>query len=247
VAEHILLEFGDREGLYTLADGLKPISSDVRDLQLRIAPTLDTAALATLEQQRRVAAALSCGDIGMTVQVFSATQRARDSSEVRNTSMVVFNRRALRQLVVRQQTFFALLGVTSSTSPQEMLAAVENAPRALRWRGYGYLFGYPDTAVDFFVTAGVEGDRTGTLVPRDFRRIETVYKFASGNDSLSTFVYAVPKGAPVSELEQQLRDRAARAMVRYRAQRRQFIGADSLGAVALWRAWLSGPSGPSMH
>jgi hypothetical protein len=148
---------------------------------------------------------------------------------------------------VRQQTFFALLGVTSSTSPQEILAAVENAPRALRWRGYGYLFGYPDAAVDFFVDAGVEGDRTGALIPRDFRRIETVHKFASGNDSLSTFVYAVPRGAPVSEGEQQLRDRAASVMDHYRAQRRKYIGADSLGAVMLWRAWLSGASGSSEH
>jgi hypothetical protein len=38
----VLLEFADREGLYTLAGGIKPISSDVRDLTVRIAPTMDS-------------------------------------------------------------------------------------------------------------------------------------------------------------------------------------------------------------
>jgi len=80
LAEQVLLEFGDREGLYTLAGGLKPISSDVRDVTLRVAPTLDTAAVGTLEQLRRVSAALTCGDLGVFVQVFTATQRLWCSS-----------------------------------------------------------------------------------------------------------------------------------------------------------------------
>jgi len=244
-AERILLAFGDREGLYTLAGGLKPLSSDVRDLRLRIAPTLDTATLATLEQQRRIASALTCGDIGVTVQVFTATARDRDSSVVRYTSMVVYHRAALRAAVARHQLFFASLGVTPSTAPQEMLSAVENAPRAPRWRGYGYLFGYPDAAVDFFVRAGEEGDRTGKLVPRDFRRIETVHKFPSGvGDSLSTFVYAVPKGAPVTPDELQLQRRAAELLAKYRRRRGAAITPDSLGAVALWRGWLTTPTAP---
>lgn len=245
-ADQILLEFADREGLYTLAGGLKPISSDVRDLQLRIAPVLDTNTLATLEQQRRVAAALSCGDIGVMVQVFTATQRGRDSSEVRSTSMVVFHRGALRAMVTRHQAFFASLGVTPSTAPQEILAAVENAPRAPRWRGYGYLFGYPDVAVDFFVRAGEEGERTGKLVPRDFRRIETVYKFASGNgDSLSTFVYAVPKGAVPTAEEDQLRQRAAAILGEYRTRRANAVDQAGAGALALWRVWLTAATAPN--
>jgi len=246
VADEILREFADREGLYTLAGGLKPISSDVRDLQLRIAPALDTIVLATLEQQRRVAAALTCGDIGVMVQVFTATQRTRDSADVRNTSMVVYHRGALRAMIARHQPFFASLGVTPSMTPQEILAAVENAPRAPRWRGYGYLFGYPDVAVDFFVQAGEEGDRTGKLVPRDFRRIETVYKFASGNgDSLSTFVYAVPKGAVSTAEEEQLRQRAAAILGEYRTRRAKAVDQGGAGALALWRAWLTAANAPT--
>jgi len=67
VADRVLLAFGDREGLYTLAGGLKPISSDVGDVMLRVAPTVDSAALSELAQLRRVAAALQCGEIGTFV------------------------------------------------------------------------------------------------------------------------------------------------------------------------------------
>lgn len=241
-AERVLLEFADREGLYTLAGGIKPISSDVRDLVVRIAPTVDSVALATLDAQRRIAAALNCGEIGAFVEVFTATQRRRDSSEVRNTSMVIFHRGAVQRTIEAHAAFFATLGVTPSTDPREVVLAVENAPRAPRWRGYGYLFGYPDDAVDFFVRAGEEGDATGKLVPRDFRRIETWHKFAGGNGeapALSSFVFAVPKGAPESAQESALRAAASPVYARYAGERTASIRPDSSGAVALFRRWLS--------
>ncbi len=241
LAERVLLEFSDREGLYTLADGLKPISSDVRDLQLRIAPTLDTVRLAELERLRRIAPALSCGEIGVFVQVFTATFTGRDSSTARSSSMVLYHRRALAQAIARHAAFFATLGITPSADPRDVVGAVENAPRDARWRGYGYLFGYPDDAVDFFVRAGIVGDSTKALVPRDFRRIDTFTKYPErqgGPPLNSSFVYAVPKGAADSDGDRALRAAAAPVYARYVAMRARHVGADSSGAVALWRAWL---------
>ena len=242
VADRVLLEFADREGLYTLGDGIKPISSNVRDLSVRIAPTLDTLALATLDQQRRVAAALTCGEIGAVVQVFTATQRRRDSSEVRSTSMVLYHRGAVRRTIEAHAAFFSMLGVTPSTDPRDVIQAVENAPRSPRWRGYGYLFGYPDDAVDFFVRAGEAGDASGTLVPRDFRRIDTWHKYAESAGAAptqSSFVFAVPKGAPESEQERRLRAAAAPVYARYVQARRTAIQPDSTGALALFQRWLT--------
>lgn len=239
-ADRLLLEMSDREGLYTLADGLKPVSSDVRDLQLRIAPRLDTLTLQALDRLWRVAGAMHCGDIGVFVQVFTSTFTARDSSIMRSASLVVYHRAALRALIRRQAAFFGALGVTESTAPQSVVAAVENAPRAERWRGYGYLFGYPDEAVDFFVRAGVEGDSTRQLVPRDFRRIETVRKYPAtqnGPPVNSTFVYAVPKGTAESAGDRALQAAAAPRYARYLGLRARFIQTDSTGAAALWRAW----------
>ena len=249
VADRVLLAFGDREGLYTLAGGLKPISSDVGDVMLRVAPTVDSAALSELAQLRRVAAALQCGEIGTFVQVFTAPQVRRDSSVVRATSLVMYHRASLRRAIARQQPFFATLGLTPEADAREILAAVENAPRDARWRGYGYLFGYPDDAVDFFVRAGVVGDSSKTLVPRDFRRVDTWLRFpegANGPRVLSSFVYAVPKGAGESEGDRALRSAAAPIYAEYVRRRAIGIQADSSGAIALWRAWLSAPlSAPS--
>jgi hypothetical protein len=241
IAERILLEFSDREGLYTLAGGLKPVSSDVRNLQLRIAPTLDTARLAELERLRVIAPALRCGELGVFVQVFSAVFPGRDSSLVRSASMVLYHRQSLRDAIARHASFFAHLGVTTSADPRDVVGAVENAPQADRWRGYGYLFGYPDDAVDFFVQAGVEGERSKEIVPRDFRRVETFTKFPErqgGPLVQSSFVYAVPKGAAESAADRALREAAAPRFARYLTLRAQFIKPDSSGAAALWRAWL---------
>lgn len=239
-ADQILLEMSDREGLYTLADGLKPVSSDVRDVQLRIAPSLDTLRLRDLERLRRVSAVLQCGEIGVFVQVFTATFPARDSSVMRSASLVVYHRAAVRAVIRRQALFFGRLGVTESTDPPSVVAAVENAPRADRWRGYGYLFGYPDEAVDFFVRAGVEGDSTKRLVPRDFRRVETMHKYPATQDGPPvnpTFVYAVPKGADESAGDRALCAAAAPRYRRYLEMRSRFIRSDSTGAVRLWRSW----------
>jgi hypothetical protein len=234
------MEFSDREGVYTLAGGLKPISSDVRDLQLRIAPSLDTVKLAELERLRVVARALQCGELGVFVQVFTATYPGRDSSIVRSASMVLYHRQSLRTAIARQAAFFARLGVTPSADPREVVGAVENAPQADRWRGYGYLFGYPDDAVDFFVQAGIDGERTKQIVPRDFRRVETFTKYPEQRGGAlvnSAFVYAVPKGFVESAGDRVLRDAAAPLFARYRSMRAQFIRPDSTGASTLWRAW----------
>lgn len=240
LADSVLLELGDREALYTLGGGLKPLSSDVRDLSVRIAPTLDTVALQRLERLREATALLRCGDIGAFVQVFTATQRLRDSSEVRQASVVLYHRSAVRRAVTQHAAFFATLGITPSADPRDVLAAVENAPRAPRWRGYGYLFGYPDDAVDFFVQAGEEGDRTGTLVPRDFVRIPTFYRF-TGSDGvgLSTFVYAVPKGAARTAADQQLREQADSIYARYVPMRGRITEPGSGQATTMWRQWLT--------
>jgi hypothetical protein len=244
LAERLLLEFSDREGFYTLAGGLKPISSGVGDLQVRIAPTLDTAMLRQLDRLRVVAQALRCRDLGMFVQVFASTFPSRDSSTVRSATVVLYHTAAVRAAIIRHAAFFATLGVTQSTDPRDVIAAVENADQADRWRGYGLLFGYPDEAVDFFVWAGTEGARTKALVPRDFRRIETFTKFPErqgGPPVLSTFVYAVARGAEETAADRALREAAAPLMARYVRLREQFIRQDSTGAAALWRAWHARP------
>jgi len=240
LADGVLLEASDGEALYTLAGGLKPLSSG-RSFAYEIAPVLNRAAVDSLEQLRRVTLALSCGDIGAFVHVFTATSVSATGSTRRAAEVVVYHRTSVARAVARHPDFFATLGVTPSTDVRTVLAAVENAPRADRWRGYGLLYGYPDRAVDFFVRAGIEGDSTKQIVPRDFFRIETFRKFPDTRDGppvLSSFVYAVPKGATTDEADVALRRAAALIYTRYVRAREATVRADSTGAVKLWRLWM---------
>jgi hypothetical protein len=240
LADRLLLDAGDGEALYTLANGLKPLSSG-RAVSVRVAPTLDQVALDSLELMRRATAVLTCGEIGAFVHAFTATSATAGGETRRSAEVVVYHRARVADVVRTNAAFFATLAITPAADVREVLAAVENAPRADRWRGYGLLFGYPDDAVDFFVRAGVEGDSTRTIVPRDFRRIETFRKFPAARDeppTMSSFVYAVPKGAPESAADRALRDAAAPIYARYARERARLVVGDSAGALALWRSWL---------
>ncbi|MFC1465916.1 MAG: hypothetical protein ACFLMY_13830 [Candidatus Brachytrichaceae bacterium NZ_4S206] len=241
LADRLLLEAGDGEALYTLAGGLKPLSSG-RAFSFAVDPAPAISALDSLDAMRRAARLLACGEIGAFVHVFTAT--SGDSIRRRSAELVVHHRGAVARTVQRHAAFFGTLGITPAADAREVLAAVENAPRADRWRGYGLLFGYPEDAVDFFVRAGLAGDSTRTIAPRDFRRIETYRKFAAERDGppvLSTFVYAVPKGSPESPADRALREASAPIYARYRQERARGITPDSAGALTLWRRWLSAP------
>jgi hypothetical protein len=241
VAERLLLALGDSEALYTLANGLKPVSSGMIT-SVRVAPGVDRTALEALERRRRAVARLTCGDIGVFVQVFAAASTSDAGVTTRSFEVVAYHRASVAAAVRRHEEFFATLGITPSADPVQVVTAVEIAARADRWRGYGYLFGFPDEAVDFFVRAGVEGDATQKTVPRDFRRIETWTKFGGkdGSPPLSNFVYAVPKGAPETAADTRLGEAAERIYRMYADRRPRFIKQDQTGAVALWRAWLTG-------
>jgi hypothetical protein len=210
---------------------------------LQTAPAPSLAALDSLDTLRRAVRVISCGDIGAFVHVFTATSSNADSTTRRAAEVVLYHRGRVADVVRTHAAFFAALAITPSADVREVLAAVENAPRAARWRGYGLLFGYPEDAVDFFVRAGVEGDSTRAIVPRDFRRIETYRKFPAGRDeppTLSSFVYAVPKGAEESAADRALREAAAPIYARYLRERARLVVGDSAGALVLWREWLSG-------
>lgn len=241
LADRVLLEAGDGEALYTLANGLKPLSSG-RSFLLQTAPAPNASTLDSLDLLRRAMRVLDCGPIGAFVHVFTAPSTTGDSITRRAAEVVLFHRGRVAEAVQAHVAFFATLAITPSADVREVLAAVENAPRADRWRGYGLLFGYPDEAVDFFVRAGIEGDSTRAIVPRDFRRIETYRKFPAAREespTLSTFVYAVPKGAVESAADRALREAAAPIYARYLRERARLVVGDSAGALALWREWLS--------
>lgn len=217
----------DSEALYTVSDGLKPVSDGF--WQTRFPATQDTSP--EVETVRGRLAALPLGpDLEAGVLVFASSFEGK-----RSASAFVAHKPSLRALIARRKDVFAPLGVTAATPPQEVMQKIDRAPKAARWRAFGLAFGYPEYAVEFFVAAGEEKARGGPFVERQFVQIPT---FASDH---GRFVYAVPKGHAERNEDRAVKAKADPILARYRAWRAVYVGDGKAGSVALVRDWLAPP------
>ena len=201
----------DQEALYTLAGGLKPMSSGFWQASFEI----EHPDFVELEQVRHALGVLRNDTWYADVQVFA---KAYDGE--RSAQAFVVHQNALRRMIERHADFWGPWGITPSTHPAVIVAIVDRMPKAERWRGYGHLFGYPDAAVDFFVEAGHAGADGGEMGPgkdRQFVQIPT-HAFETGR-----FTYAVPLGHTESEADTLLAARAATILSAYRDRRSDLV------------------------
>lgn len=143
---------------------------------------------------------------------------------------VVFSRLRLRDMLTEKADFYSRWGVTSNSHPLDVLYAVEYNETGARFGGYGFLFGYPDYAVEFFVKSSEEEEFSGKFVERDFYSLPT---FVGEN----RFVYAVPKGHVENETDRVLRGKAEQIFNEYKRRRAAYIGPGKKGVVAMMRDW----------
>ena len=207
----ILREATDHEALYTLAGGLKPMSTGI----WRGSFVVEDPDLTDVREARRALAVLRNDAWYADVQVFD-----REHDGERAAHGFVVHRRALARMIERHEAFWNPWGITSGTHPSEVVAVVDRMPRADRWRGYGYLFGYPDDAVDFFVESGLaaeDGREVGPGKDRQFIQIPT-----QAADS-GRFTYAVPPGHVPTVADRRLALEAGRILAEY-AERRPLMG-----------------------
>ena len=230
-AETILLNALDGEALYTLVGGIKPMSSGWLSARFE----LDKPDPQKLDELRQIVATFRCGDeIEAHLHAF-----ARADDRVINLDSTLFSRPALRAMIAREQLFWNEFAVTPATHPLEVVLKTEYAPASARFRGYGYLFGYPRHAVDFFVSAAAtqDADPAKKLVPRDFFSIPTF------KSDTNRFVYAIPQGQAPNATDLALRARCAPILAEYKRRRALYIGEGKAGAVALLRDWFDNGNG----
>ena len=176
----LVRDAADQESLYTLAGGLKPMSSGIWQGTIDV----ENPDLTELRDVRRALGHLRNDVWYADVQVFDKA----DDGE-RWVQAFVVHREALARMIERLAPFWSPWGITPCTHPAEIVAIVDRMPKADRWRGYGHLFGYPDDAVDFFIEAGLamdDGHEVGPGKDREFIQIPT-HVADSGR-----FTYAVP-------------------------------------------------------
>jgi hypothetical protein len=235
-AEALLLEIMDNEGLYTVVGGLKPISSGFVSHQVPLGgmnrEEFDKA-LASVEADRLLLRKLSIpGQLEFSVLPYFSTSSGRRALEG-----FVLNQSAVSAAIQAHPGLFGFWGGTPSTPPSEVIMAFESDPTPARFRAFGYLFGYPKHAVDFFADAEITRRETGDFVKREFFQIPA-YSGESGR-----YVYAVPVGYVPTEVDLNLRTRAIAILEEYKTRRAQHVGEGKPGIVELLRDWMHSEDG----
>jgi hypothetical protein len=230
-SEALLLKALDSEALYTIIGGLKPMSSGFASFKFSV----EKPDLAQIEETRRLLSVWRCGEeLYADVQHFATIYDDEKTKEkIRFAEAVVFNRPALAGKIGQYPDFFAPYGITPNAHPMEVLMTIEHSQQSPRWRGLGYLFGFPLYAVDFFVAAGEGEQRTGKFVERDFYSIPT---FVAEERH---FVWAVPKGNVEREEDRAIKSRAALILAEYQKRRARYVGPGKRGVVKMLRDWLN--------
>jgi hypothetical protein len=230
LVDSILQSGLDNEALFTLMGNIKPMSS---------LPAFGFPVANTDSAKRFSGGALSRATHGVYLDRMCLIQQAVNKIDLPDLRFIVVpylsqqkETRIIQVSVVRvslldsllnaKEHFFGQFGLVPGTDPVVVATAIEGNGDFERWRGYGYLFGYPDYAVDFFNEASFRQKQTGEFVTRNFFRIPT-YRSVDGN-----FVYAYPKNhTPTAETDSVLYNRSVPVLEKYKSIRNNYLNPDS--------------------
>ena len=206
-ADSLLTYALDHEALYTISDTLKPISS----VKLFRLPLLSKDALVqqkaidSLRKLYSLIHKLNTKELQFILNPFE-----RNDGEYKNLELYVVRNSAISKVLQQYASFYGRIGISEHTTPATVLSVTEFENKYDRWRSYGYLFGYPAHAVDFFVEAGKIQDSTGQFVQRNFFAIP-VFAGATGY-----FTYAIPKNYQPTQIDSTLYQKAVITLDQYR-------------------------------
>lgn len=228
--DSILQSALDYEALYTLLGNIKPMSS-VRHYRFPLAnndSVKQTSAnvvdrekhgrhLDRLYAIQQAVNRLDFPDLKFVLVPYKSTQ-----DTIRMVQLSVVRVSSLDSLLRAREDFFGQFGLVPGADPATVVSTIENADRYERYRGYGYLFGYPDYAVDFFVEAAVESAKAKKTLPRKFFQIP-VYAREAGS-----FTYAYPEDhTPTLAIDSTIYYRSGKVLEEYKKIRNNYLSTDS--------------------
>jgi hypothetical protein len=227
IADTLIMKALDNEGLYTVIGQLKSMST-VRDLRLSIAQKdssikgaasvtdINSSDLLKLKKYQRVVNALDFGDLKFIMSPFKISQNGQ-----RYIQINLYRRSLIDSLISVNQSFYGQFGFVSGTQAEILINTTEYESKYDRFRSYGYLFGYPEHAVNFFVDASISNDQTGVFVKRNFFQIP-VHSNIKGH-----FVYALPLDSKPGPIDSAIYKRAEHSLNIYRSLRKEYMKPDS--------------------
>jgi hypothetical protein len=235
--DSILQKGLDREALYTLLSDIKPISS----LSMYTFPIANTDSAAyisgnafditsnqkylnKIEKIQNAMNKLNIPDLHFFVIPYKGA-----SKNERNMQIYVARKSAVNRVLKEHKTFFGQFGWVEGVDPKILVTANEFGFKYDRLRGFGYLFGYPSHAVDFYTEAEFTNEKKKEFVKRKFFQIPT-YERNSGY-----FVYAYPENyTPKQDVDSALYNRSVKVLDHYKSIRKNYEKEDgSLQALKL--------------
>jgi hypothetical protein len=227
IADTLIMKALDNEGLYTVLGQLKSMSS-VSNLQLSVAQKdssvkgarqvsdVNSADIQKLKKYQRVVNALNFGDLKFILSPFKINSKGQ-----RNIQINLYRKSLIDSLVNANQSFYGQFGFVGDTQAEILINTTEYESSYDRFRSYGYLFGYPEHAVSFFVEAAISNDKTGVFVKRNFFQIP-VHSNLKGH-----FVYAMPLDSKPGPIDSAIYKRAEHSLKTYHKLRNVYMRPDS--------------------
>lgn len=214
LADTLIKNVLDNEGLFTVISRLKPISS-AGDIRLCLSDTA-TADHQKYQRYQRIVNVLQFGDLRFVISPFRMHEGGQRMIQIN-----VYRQSLVDSMVLANNNFYRQLGYVAGGDARLIINTTEYEEKLVRFRSYGNLFGYPPHAVDFFVAAEQTKAQTGKFVERDFYQIP-VYSKEKGR-----FVYALAKGSRPNDADSAIKARAAFSLSLYRSARRKYVNRDS--------------------
>lgn len=211
ILEYIIEKGLQREAIYTIYSPIKPMSTigDYRvDYKLEYSDSKFKAQIDTINLLESIVENSKFKPIEFQIYPFNSTW-----DSIRTYHFCVLRKDLVSKLLEDKKDFFSSLSINQDTDYKTMLIKIENANMPDRYRALGYLFGYPDYAVDFFVEASVKGKESGELVPRQFFQIPTL-KSKTGH-----FVYALPLDYKIGQADSLLYKKAEETLEKFKRER----------------------------
>ena len=251
VAEQMLLEALDREALYTLIGGLKAMSSAILTEERQF--QLDTAKpqIREFEEFQQIAETWRCGEelwAGISA-LRHVVPKDRDTpvgidvlgrkQGVRTVYGNVLNLPAVRRVIEAHAPLFGYHGLTRRTAPAEMLARIGMLDEIDFNLAFGYLYGYPSHAVEFYSRLLDRARKGQPLKPGEAVNINvpTYSPVMVRGETGSQFRYRIAPDHQEDDEDRRLRITAAKTLEAYRARRPKYIGEGKPGVLALIRDW----------
>jgi hypothetical protein len=221
----------DHEGLYTLLGEIKPISTvQVYSLPVGAVDALSSMSSVSIPELIRFQRILDILNqnsyFHFVLNPFKQTHQGR-----RFLQLTIVNRNALNQLLNRYKDFWQQWGFVPGTDAGVIIATIEFENKFDRFRAYGYLFGYPKHAVDFYVDAARQFDATGLQIPKRQFDIPTY------SEQAGRFAYEIPQDYQPTLVDWQMYNRSMQILDQYREFRNRFTRDNKVQALELIETW----------